>query len=242
MPDYLTLQLRALMRNKRCLFFTVAFPLVFFLAVTTTISGSDEKTYAIGYMVSMAAYGAMAGVLNSTGPAIANERKSGWLRQLRLFPVSDGAIFGGKLLAAMATALPSLILLALAGRVVDGIELGAGTWVELVGLMWLGCLPFAGLGVLLGYVFEGETGRMVTILLGTLLAFLGGLWFPIEAMKGGFRNVATAMPSYRIYELGHNAVIHHAVNLTGVGIIAIYTAAFGLLAVLRIRQAGGLTG
>lgn len=241
MLSYTKLQLLALMRNKRYLFFTVAFPLIFFVAISSTISGGDAKTYAIGYMVSMSVYGAISGVLSSTGPAIANERKTGWLRQMRLFPISDGAIFGAKVITALTTALPSLILVALAGRIVKGIELGAGQWTEMILLLWVGTIPFAALGVLIGYAFEGETARMVSILLATLLAFLGGLWFPIDAMKGGFRNVATAMPSYRVYELGHNVILKHPVNLAGVGVLAIYAVVFAGLAVLRIRRAGGVT-
>lgn len=241
MFNYVQLQLRALFRNKRYLIFTVGFPLIFFIAITASLSGADAKSYAIGYMVSMAVYGSTSGILGSTGPAIANERKTGWLRQLRLFPISDGAIFGGKLMTAMATSLPSLVLVALAGRIFKGIDLSAPQWIEMVLFMWIATIPFAALGVLIGYVFEGETARMISILLGVLLAFLGGLWFPLDAMKGGFRHIATAMPTYRIYELGHNVVTKHSFNINGVLILAIYAVVFSALAVLRIRRAGGVT-
>ena len=239
MLGYLRLQLLATARNKRYLIFTVGFPLILYVAITASITGPDSQKYAVAYLVSMSVFGVMGGVLMTTGPAIANERKSGWLRQLRLLPISERGVFVGKVATAMATALPSLIAVALAARFFKNVHLGAGTWVELIAAVWLGCLPFAAIGVLIGYVFDGESARMISALLHSLLAFLGGLYFPVDT--GGLHRVAQLLPSYRVYELGNDVIHSQTLSGVGIAILAGYAVVFGGLATLRIRRAGGLT-
>ncbi|HEX3814818.1 MAG TPA: ABC transporter permease [Mycobacteriales bacterium] len=240
MTGYLKLQLLATLRNKRYLIFTVGLPLILYIAITASISGPDSHKYAVAYLCSMSVFGVMGGILMTTGPAIANERKAGWLRQLRLLPISERAVFGGKIATAMATALPSLVAVALAARFLKDVHLGAGHWVELVAAIWLGSLPFAAIGVLIGYVLDGESARMASALLHSLLAFLGGLYFPVNT--GGLRTVAHLLPSFRVYELGNNVIHDASVNLAGIGILAGYAVVFAGLATLRIRRSGGLSG
>jgi hypothetical protein len=58
----------------------------------------------------MAAFGAIGAVLMATGPRIAAERQSGWLRQLRLTPLRPGATLAARLVAALALTLPAICL------------------------------------------------------------------------------------------------------------------------------------
>ncbi len=239
MPGYLKLQLLAILRNKRYLIVTVALPLLLYIAITLSIHGSDSHKYAVAYLSSMSVFGMMGCVLLTTGPAIANERKTGWLRQLRLMPLSDRAVFGGKIAAAMAMALPALIAVALAARFVKGVHLGTGHWIELVLAVWLGAIPFAAIGVFIGYLLDGESARMASALLHSALAFLGGLYFPVTS--GGMHTVMEVTPSYRVYQLGSNVLHHQSLSLAAIGILAAYAVAFSGLATMRIRRAGGLS-
>lgn len=239
MRGYLKLQLLAIARNKRYLIFTVVLPVVLYISITASIHGSDSHKYAVAYLSTMCVFGMMSCVLMTTGPAIANERKSGWLRQVRLMPLSDRAVFGGKIGAAMAMALPSLVAVALAARFVKGIHLGTGQWIELVLAVWLGAIPFAAIGVFIGYLLEGESARMISALLHSALAFLGGLYFPITS--GGMHKVMEVTPSYRVYQLGSNVMHNESLSIAAIGILLAYTVAFSALATLRIRRAGGLS-
>lgn len=246
MLAYAGLNLRALGRNRRYLFFIVLMPLLFYVAFTQIFKNSgtkaEEANYYLEYMVSMCAFGAMGGVLNATGPAIANERKTGWLQQLRLTPMPDRSVFGGKVISAMMTALPALILVTVVARLVNNVDLSAAHWVELIVFMWLATIPFASLGVLIGYLVEGESARMLTLILYFLLSIFGGLWVPINQMGTGLRHFAKALPSYRVAELGTNVAESRPFDSGGVLVLAVYAVAFAILATLRIRRAGGVTG
>jgi ABC-type sulfate/molybdate transport systems ATPase subunit len=83
-----------------------------------------------------------------TAPALAQERATGWLRQLRVTPLPAAATVAGKVAAAMAYALPAIALVGVAAAVTQGVELGLDRWVELTLLLWVATAPFAALGVL----------------------------------------------------------------------------------------------
>ena len=79
-------------RNKRYLIFTVALPVMFYLIFAKT---STATAYGVGfkafYMVGMASFGAFSGAFNNNAIRISQERKDGWIRQLRLTPLPANA-------------------------------------------------------------------------------------------------------------------------------------------------------
>ena len=81
-------------------------------------------------MVSMAAYGMIGASLSNAVP-IAQERASGWTRQLRITPLPAPAWIATKLAVAYLTALPSLVLVGLAAVLVNHVSLPAGTWLAI---------------------------------------------------------------------------------------------------------------
>lgn len=104
----LSLEIRRVLRNKRTLWFIVAFPSIFFFifrqsADRAAAAGRGEMPPTMmGYLlISMAVYGAMVGT-TSGGAAVALERSLGWSRQLRLTPLRPAAYVAMKVLTAMA--------------------------------------------------------------------------------------------------------------------------------------------
>jgi len=95
-----------LRRNRRYLITTLAIPIVLYLLVGTraksTVYGVDFAAY---YMVAMATFGSFSGALMNNSVRIAQERKEGWIRQLRLTSLPPNAYVIAKLMAAMAIAV-----------------------------------------------------------------------------------------------------------------------------------------
>lgn len=92
---YLGIELKRRLRNRRTLFFTVAFPVVTFVliglplrdeALTDVPLAQGRVSVAAYILVSMAMYAAMVSA-TQTGAAVAVERSQGWSRQLRLTPL-----------------------------------------------------------------------------------------------------------------------------------------------------------
>jgi ABC-2 type transport system permease protein len=124
------------------------------------------------FMVGMIAFGTMSSML-SCGARIAAERAVGWNRQLRISPLSTRSYFRAKVVTGYMMALISLLALYLAGASL-GVRLGASEWLEMTGLILVGLIPFAALGIMIGHLLTPDS---IGPAMGggiSLLALLGG--------------------------------------------------------------------
>jgi ABC-2 type transport system permease protein len=239
MTDLLLFQLRRVGRNRQYLFFTVLLPALFTIFFTKVIGGQlqpgDYQDVAGATMISMMAYGAIGAALGAT-IRLAFDRSSGWLRQLRVLPVPPAATLAVDVLVGALLVLPSLVVVALVGRFVNGVEFPLGTWLLLLAVMWAGAVVFVALGVAVGLALDAQAAGAAIGILGAILAALGGLWFPVEAFPAGMVPLAHAMPSYWYAELGRDLAggtfsITPVLALAGFGLV--FAAAARLVAVRR---------
>ena len=92
-----------LRRNRRYTVITLALPVVLYLLVAKQVQhaqayGVPYKDY---YMVAMASLGAFAGALTNNAQRISQERKDGWIRQLRLTPIPPQSYVVAKIIASL---------------------------------------------------------------------------------------------------------------------------------------------
>jgi ABC-2 type transport system permease protein len=228
-------QLRRIGRNRQYLFFTVLLPALFTIFITKiidrTVGAGDFQDVAASVMVSMMAYGALCAALGAT-IRISFDRASGWLRQLRITPVPQTRVFAVDVAVGALLALPSLLVVAFVGRFVNGVQLGLGTWVTLVGVLWAGSVVFVALGLFIGLSLEERAAGGAIGIVGTILAALGGLWWPVEMFPESMQVLARSMPSYWYAELGRDVAAGAAPSVAPVLALAGFTAIFGVLAVV----------
>jgi ABC-2 type transport system permease protein len=234
MTALLAFQLRRVGRNRQYLVFSVLLPAlftVFFTEIfgTQTGGGTRYQDYAASVTTSMMAYGALGAALGAT-IRLAYDRASGWLRQLRVTPVRPAALLAADVVVGALLTLPSLVVVALVGRFVDGVDLPPGTWVGLVAVLWAGSVAFVALGLLVGLVLEERAAGAATGILGVVLAALGGLWVPVEVFPSGMRAVAHGMPSYWYAQLARDVAGGDAPSASAVLVLTGFTAAFAALA------------
>jgi ABC-2 type transport system permease protein len=240
MSPLFVFQLRRVARNRQYLFFTVLLPALFTIFFTKIFGGQavDAAQYqdaAGAYMVSMMAYGAMGAALGAT-IRISFDRASGWLRQLRITPVPQTEVFVVDVAVGTLLALPSLVVVALVGRFVNGVELPLGTWFALIGVLWAGSVAFVALGLLIGLSLDEKAAGGAIGIVGTILAALGGLWVPVEIFPAGLRSVAHGLPSYWYAQLGRDVAAGGGPSAAAVLALAGFTAVFAALAVLVARR------
>ena len=234
MGALLTFEVRRLVRSPRFFIFTVAFPLAMFLAFSAAYGKSDPDAVTF-LMVSMAAFGAVSASI-STGSRTAIERQVGWNRQLRLTPLSGMNYLVSKVAAAMLVALPSMLLVFAAGVLFEGVHLSAGTWAQLIVFCWLGVLPTAVLGLLIGLLATGDSAQAMSTVLMLALSMLGGLWLPLTNLPAVMTVVAKALPSYWLAEFGHDALSGNSLSVQGVTTMAAWIVVAGALVALRYRR------
>ena len=239
---YFRLECLRMLRDPRYLALAVIAPIGFYLLFATLFGGkqvaSGQLPATIEIMVAMAAYGAMWGALSATGPRIAHERGSGWLEQLRAMPLTGRQVLAAKLAAGMAVALPALVLVCATGAAVKDVRLDAAQWLALIGAIWLGSLPFALMGIAIGYAVGSETAFPLCYAVYMAMSAMGGLWVPPSQLPSSFQHVADALPSYRLADLGWQIAGGHAPTAADVAVLAAWALGFGALAVLAYLRPG----
>jgi ABC-2 type transport system permease protein len=183
-------------------------------------------------MVGLTALGTMNAVVGS-GARIAIERFLGWTRQLRLTPLRPRLYFGTKIVGAYATAMVTVAVLYAAG-ISLGVSLSAGKWLQMTGLLLVGLLPFAALGIALGHLLGVEAVGPTIGGLSGLLGFLGGVWFPLG--DGVMRDIAQALPSFWLVQASHVSLGGPGWTTTGWLVVLGWTAALSALAVYAYRR------
>lgn len=233
---YLRVELVRLLRNRRLLIFSVLMPsLLLFIIGNTTKGGDVNGVSATAYiMVSMGIYGAMTAAIGSGG-TIAVERGLGWNRQLRLTPLNPGRYVLTKLLLALLLAIPPLLVTYAVGVLALDVRLSADVWAQVFLGSWLGAVPFAALGVVIGYVAKPDSVQQVSGLLYMLLAVFGGLWVPIEAMPHLMRVIADYTPAYWAGKVARGPLFHGELEARSVVVLLVWAVALGLLALRRFR-------
>jgi ABC-2 type transport system permease protein len=235
--SYLRYELLRTFRNRRFVFFSFGFPLVLFYLIAAPNRhehdlGGSGLSAPLYYMVGLAAFGSMNAML-STGARIAAERTIGWNRQLRITPLSTRAYFRAKVVTAYVMAFSTLALLFLAGRTL-GVQLPAHDWVRMLGLIFVGLIPFAALGILIGHLVSAESVGPVIGGSTALLAFLGGTWFPIT--NHTLKDVAQVLPSYWLVQASHVATGGHGWGGTGWIVIGVWAGVSAALAARAYRR------
>jgi ABC-2 type transport system permease protein len=238
---YTRYELLRTLRNRRFFILSLGFPLILFFV----IAGPQRNNHDFGgtgipapvyYMIGLASFGTMSAMLSS-GARIASERAVGWNRQLRITPLSPRNYFRAKVLTAYMMALLSLAALYVAGASL-GVSLTASEWLKMTGLMLVGLIPFAALGIWLGHMLTPES---IGPAMGggiSLLALLGGTWFPI-ASHGFLHDVAQFLPSYWLVQASHVALGGHAWPAKGWAVIIAWTVVLSVLAGRAYRRDTG---
>jgi ABC-2 type transport system permease protein len=233
-------QLRRVARNRQFLFFTVVLPALFTVFFTKIFGGqagnaAQYQDVAASFMVSMMAYGAIGAALGAT-IRISFDRASGWLRQLRVTPVRQTQVVAVDVVVGSLLTLPSLLVVALVGRFVNGVQLGIGTWIGLVGVLWIGSVVFVALGLLLGLSLDEKAAGGAIGLVSVVLATLGGLWVPVQVFPESMQVLARFLPSYWYAELGRDVAAGSPPAAVAVLALVGFTVVFGVLAVGVARR------
>lgn len=180
-PTLFGIELKRVLRNRRTLIFTFAFPGLLLLAFGSQDDWNDSVgngNVAAYIVVAMALYGASM-IAASTGASVALERAQGWSRQLRLTPLRPAAYILTKSLCALSMGIVAITVVNLIGVVQGRAQMPVATWLA-CGLLTVVCtLSFAALGVFVGYLVPGETAMQVLGPGMAVLAFLGNVFIPI---------------------------------------------------------------
>jgi ABC-2 type transport system permease protein len=217
-------ELTLTMRRGESLLVTLAIPLgvlVFFSqvdALNTTLR--DPVAFLVPGVLSLAV---MATAMVSLGIATGYDRRYGVLKRLGSTPLSRGGLLAAKtvnVLLVEAVQVAAIVLL--------GLALGWSTSARLIpvlGLLLLGTLAFAGIGMLMAGTLPAEVNLAATNALFLVLLFLGGIAYPLAKLPAPLEDLARVLPAGALTDCVRRA-------LNGVGLSALSATALVLWAVL----------
>jgi ABC-2 type transport system permease protein len=226
-------ELKRLMRNRRYFIFTVALPVILYLLLARQFSGTVYGvSFGAFYMVDMAMLGAFSGALSGNAQRISQEKKEGWIRQLRLTTLPANAYVVSKVLVSMATTVASIVIVMLLGHFYGNVHLAAWQWPLVAITIWFSATIFAALAVAIGYNFPPDQVQPITMIVYLGFLILGGIWFPLS---GALKTVGQLTPTYEAVKIGTD-IIERASVSPGLPIgLVIWLGIFVALAVVAVR-------
>ena len=125
----------------------------------------------------------------------AYERQKGTLRRLLTTPTRKGTYLLGTILGQVVTALVQMLLLILFGIFV--MKLNWGSQPLALGVMMVSAaLAAAALGAALGTLVKTEgQANGLSIMIGMVMALLGGCWYPLEMFPQAAQNIVKILPT-----------------------------------------------
>ena len=221
-----------LRRNKRYLFFTLALPIVLYLSLAKTAVTEGGVPFKIYYLFEMASLGAFSGAFNNNAIRISQERKDGWIRQLRLTCLPANSYVVAKIIATVTLTAPQIAIMMLLGRFYGGIQLPIWEWTVIALAIWLGTLIFAALAVACGYKLDPDSLQPVVLVVFFFFSIFGGLWFPLS---GALKKVGEFTPTYQIVKISTDVIGLGSVALVNVIGMVVWFAIFVILATWAVR-------
>lgn len=238
----LGLEIRRLLRNRRTVIFAVILPVLLFLWIGTRKAYANEPdghgNVSAFLMVSMALYGA-ALATTAGGAMVSIERALGWSRQLRLTPLSPAAYIAIKMLTAMVLGLSSVIAVFAVGKLSGVPHMAPGygyLWIVTGLCVWIGSLVFAAFGLFIGYLLPSENVMQFMGLVMVVLAFAGGLFYPLNQAPHVLQELAQFTPLYGLNELVHAPLLGGSIHVAWVANAVAWLAIFAGGAMWRMRQ------
>jgi ABC-2 type transport system permease protein len=207
-------ELLTLRRNKRARIFTLAFP-VLLLVVLSSVSGDATTTFG-GDTVSLRRFflpGVMAMSIVTTCFAamvqiIVTRRHLGIFQRRRTTPVPAHVLIAAQTLGTTILAAGAATVLLVVGKSAFGTGIGAGPLIAIAITFVLGALCCCSVAFLVASVVPSpDTAQPVVQFIMFPILFVSGIWFSVDGMPAGLTAAADALPVKHLADALHQAAM-----------------------------------
>ncbi|WP_111977230.1 ABC transporter permease [Algibacillus agarilyticus] len=224
-------------RNPSFAIPAVLFPVIFYLFFGVLINANniEASTYLLA---TYGTFGVMGPALFSFGSGLAVERGKGWLDIKEASPMPASAHIVSRIIVSMVFSFIIIISLGFVAFVVAGVNLTLSQSLLLLITLLLGGLPFCLLGLTLGFILKAESAAAIVNVIYLPMAFLSGLWLPINMLPSFLQSLANYLPPYHLSQLAlkvtqqdmGGSVLNHLVML------ALFSVIFLALAIMASNK------
>jgi ABC-2 type transport system permease protein len=186
-------------RRGESLLVTLVIPLGILVFFTKVDAVNTTLRHPVDFLVpGVLALAVMSSAMVSLGIATGYERRYGVLKRLGSTPLSRAGLLGAKTLNVLALEVFQAIVI-----VATGIALGwepSGGLIAAIGLLLLGTIAFAGIGMLLAGTLRAEANLAIANGLFLVLLFLGGMAYPLHKLPDALETFAKGLPAAALSE------------------------------------------
>jgi ABC-2 type transport system permease protein len=197
------------LRNPAFSVLSIGLPVMFF-ALFNAIFGSSKQAGGVTageyILVSYATYAVANVMVFNFGIGVANDRGRKLDLLQRAMPLPPLVATCAQLLATVAFALISLVLLFAYATVIGGVHLGATTWLDLLWRLLVGSFPLMAIGMAIGYGVSATAAPAVVNVIYLPMSFLSGIFIPFSVLPKTIQNVGQVLPLYHYAQLGWNVL------------------------------------
>ena len=219
-------------RRAESLLVTLAIPLGILVFFTKVDAVNTTLAHPVDFLVpGVLALAVMSSAMVSLGIATGYERRYGVLKRLGSTPFTRAGLLSAKTLNVLALEVVQTVAI-----VVTGIALGwdaSGGLIAAVGLLLLGTIAFAGIGMLLAGTLRAEANLAVANGLFLVLLFLGGMAYPLHKLPDALETFAKALPAAALSETLRGVLDKGASFPTGELVVLVIWAIAAPLAAAR---------
>jgi ABC-2 type transport system permease protein len=192
------IELTLTIRQGEALLVAIGIPigiLIFFSQVDTISNIKNPVDFLVPGVLALAV---MSTAMVSLGIATGFERRYGVLKRLGSTPLARDGLLAAKTANVLVIEVVQAVII-LATGVALGWDL---TWriVPAIGVLLVGTVAFAGIGMLLAGTLRAEANLAITNGLFLVLLFLGGMAYPLYKLPGGLQAVAKLLPAAALSE------------------------------------------
>jgi ABC-2 type transport system permease protein len=222
------------LRRGESLVVSIAIPvgiLVFFTKVDVVqTSLPDPVQFLVPGVLALAV---MSTAMVSLGIATGYERRYGVLKRLGSTPLSRAGLLSAKTVSVVALeVIQSVILLGV------GAAIGwhaAGGILAAIGLLLIGTVAFAGIGLFFAGTLRAEANLAVANGLFLALLFLGGMAYPLDKLPGGLQVFARALPAAALSDTVRQALSGSTVSVGALVTLVAWAIGAPLIAARTFR-------
>ena len=193
-------------RNPASVFFTVLLP-VMFLLIFATIFGNDTldglggiktTTYYVPAIVTLAVVSA---TMQSLAISLTVDRENGLLKRTRGTPLPSWVFIAGRVGNSIVVSVLSLVVVAVIGRVVYGVEIPFERTPAVLVTLAIGAASFCCLGFAITAAIPSEDAAAPITNVALLpLYFLSGVFIPETEIPSGVLHFADVFPIRHFFE------------------------------------------
>lgn len=185
--------LRQSFKSIRHVVWSLLFPIFMMFTFSFRYGATGPDIRFVNFLIpGIVGMTAMFGSINET-MSIVWEKSLGVFDRILAAPVSSASIIAGKTMAGAVMGVTSALVLLIIGSLFFGVSFANMGLVLLI--IVLASFSFTGIGTIIsGLASEPREAMMLSNLLRFPMMFLGGVFFPVEAMPMPLPYIARALP------------------------------------------------